>query len=77
MAETLFLTEKACPECQGTGKCSCCACHHINGDNCLFCNPSKRVIAWRAMTYEKKLGPLPVRGGETHTRTQRYLSYLP
>lgn len=74
---TLFPIEEVCAECHGTGKCTCIACCELNSGNCLFCKPSTRVQKWRAMTYAQKLGPPPVRGGETHTPTQRYLSYLP
>ena len=70
--------KEVCRECQGTGKCMCVACHHQNKGNCLFCNPSASVKKWRAYkTYQERLGPPPVEGAETHTPTQRYISYLP
>jgi len=67
-----------CWECGGTGKCRCYACHDLNSGNCLICNPSKKIVAWRALpSYRHRIGPTPPPGDGAHTPIMRYLTYLP
>ena len=76
--EYLEKFKKPCPECGGTGKCDCLACEHQNRGDCLFCRPSKKIQAWRALPgYRARLGPIPPPGDGAHTPMQRYLIYLP
>jgi len=77
-------SEKPCWHCEGTGKCKCISClgpvtHKAPQKGaCIICRPTPELTLWRNLpTYEARLGPPPIGGAETHTPTQRYVSFLP